>query len=128
MTLARELSEQHSTLGARDLCHLASCRRGGVGEIMTFDEGLGAVFVGARGGRLRRWGEGEGEGVVCGMTEIKSVAQMHTYSDNQCMGVVFDWTTGKNHQLVEQRGVSFESVVSAIEQGGLLDVLEHPEP
>ena len=60
------------------------------------------------------------------MTEIKSVAQMHTYSDNQCMGVVFDWTTGKNHQLVEQRGVSFESVVSAIEQGGLLDVLEHP--
>ena len=51
---------------------------------------------------------------------------MHTYSDKQCMGVVFDWTTGKNHQLVEQRGVSFESVVSAIEQGGLLDVLEHP--
>ena len=60
------------------------------------------------------------------MIEIKSVAQMHTYSDNQCMGVVFDWTTEKNHQLVEQRGVSFESVVSAIEQGGLLDVLEHP--
>ena len=42
------------------------------------------------------------------------------------MGVVFDWSTEKNHQLVEQRGVSFESVVSAIEQGGLLDVLEHP--
>ena len=60
------------------------------------------------------------------MIEIKSVAQMHTYSDNQCMGVVFDWSTEKNHQLVEQRGVSFESVVSAIEQGGLLDVLEHP--
>ena len=60
------------------------------------------------------------------MIEIKSLAQMHTYSDNQCMGVVFDWTTEKNHQLVEQRGVSFESVVSAIEQGGLLDVLEHP--
>ena len=31
------------------------------------------------------------------MIEIKSVAQMHTYSDNQCMGVVFDWTTEKNH-------------------------------
>ena len=41
------------------------------------------------------------------------------------MGVVFDWSTEKNQQLVEQRGVSFESVVSAIEQGGLLDVLEH---
>ena len=54
------------------------------------------------------------------------MTKTHTYSDNQCMGVVFDWTTEKNHQLVEQRGVSFESVVSAIEQGGLLDVLEHP--
>ena len=42
------------------------------------------------------------------------------------MGVIFDWSTEKNHQLVEQRGVSFESVVSAIEQGGLLDVLEYP--
>ena len=60
------------------------------------------------------------------MIEIKSVAQMHTYSDNQYMGIAFDWSTEKNHQLVEQRGVSFESVVSAIEQGGLLDVLEHP--
>ena len=43
--LARELSEQHPRLGARDLCHLASCRRRGVREIMTFDEGLGAVVV-----------------------------------------------------------------------------------
>ena len=60
------------------------------------------------------------------MIEIKAVAQIHTYSDNQCMGVVFHWTTEKNQQLIEQRGVSFESVVSAIEQGGLLDVLEHP--
>ena len=48
--LARELSEQHPTLGARDLCHLASCRRRGVREIMTFDEGLGVVGLKARGG------------------------------------------------------------------------------
>ena len=47
--LARELSEQHPKLGARDLCHLASCRRRGVREIMTFDEGLGTVAVKARG-------------------------------------------------------------------------------
>ena len=60
------------------------------------------------------------------MIEIKAVAKTHTYSDNQYMGIAFDWSTEKNHQLVEQRGVSFESVVSAIEQGGLLDVLEHP--
>ena len=40
VTLARELHEQHTGLGARDLCHLASCRRRGVGEIMTFDRAL----------------------------------------------------------------------------------------
>ena len=38
----------------------------------------------------------------------------------------FDWNAEKNQQLVEQRGISFERVVSAIEQGGLVDVLEHP--
>ena len=41
--LARQLREQHPSLQARDLCHLASCRRRGVREIMTFDETLGAV-------------------------------------------------------------------------------------
>ena len=38
----------------------------------------------------------------------------------------FDWSTEKNQQLLEQRGISFERVVSAVEQGGLLDVLQHP--
>lgn len=38
----------------------------------------------------------------------------------------FDWNAEKNQQLAEQRGISFEHVVSAIEQGGLVDVLEHP--
>lgn len=38
----------------------------------------------------------------------------------------FDWSTTKNQQLIDGRGISFENVVSAIEQGGLLDVLEHP--
>ena len=38
----------------------------------------------------------------------------------------FDWSTEKNERLIEQRGISFENVVSAIEQGGLVDVLEHP--
>jgi len=42
------------------------------------------------------------------------------------MSVCFDWSTEKNQQLIEQRGLSFERVVSAIEQGGLVDVLEHP--
>lgn len=42
------------------------------------------------------------------------------------MSASFDWSTEKNQRLIGQRGISFESVVSAIEQGGLLDVLEHP--
>ena len=42
------------------------------------------------------------------------------------MSVSFDWSTEKNQRLIEQRGLSFERVVSAIEQGGLVDVLEHP--
>ena len=38
----------------------------------------------------------------------------------------FDWNEDKNQLLVEQRGISFERVISAIERGGLVDVLEHP--
>ena len=42
------------------------------------------------------------------------------------MNISFDWSEEKNQRLIEQRGISFESVVSAIEQGGLVDVLTHP--
>ena len=42
------------------------------------------------------------------------------------MDVAFEWSIEKNQQLVEHRSISFEGIVSAIEQGGLLDVLEHP--
>ena len=41
--LSRQLHQSHRTLGARDLCHLASCRRRGVSRIMTFDRSLGAA-------------------------------------------------------------------------------------
>ena len=42
------------------------------------------------------------------------------------MNDLFDWSTEKNRQLLDQRGISFEHVVSAVERGGLLDVLQHP--
>ena len=42
------------------------------------------------------------------------------------MDIGFDWSTEENRRLIEQRGISFERVVVAIEQGGLVDVLEHP--
>lgn len=38
----------------------------------------------------------------------------------------FRWNPQKNEQLKADRGVSFEDVVLAIESGGLLDVVEHP--
>ena len=44
VALARRLREQHPTLQARDLCHLASCRRRNVREIKTFDRALASVF------------------------------------------------------------------------------------
>ena len=42
------------------------------------------------------------------------------------MNTGFYWSTEKNQQLIEQRGMSFERIVSGIEQGNLADVLEHP--
>ncbi len=38
----------------------------------------------------------------------------------------FRWNVDKNAELLAERGVSFEQVVVAIEDGGLLDVLAHP--
>jgi uncharacterized DUF497 family protein len=40
----------------------------------------------------------------------------------------FRWNAQKNSSLRADRGVSFETVVVAIESGGLLDVLSHPNP
>ena len=41
--LARQLHEQLPALDARDLCHLASCRRRGVTAIRTFDRAFAAL-------------------------------------------------------------------------------------
>ena len=38
----------------------------------------------------------------------------------------FRWNPQKNDHLKADRGVSFEDVVLAIESGGLLDIVEHP--
>jgi uncharacterized DUF497 family protein len=40
----------------------------------------------------------------------------------------YRWNEEKNEHLKQSRGVSFEDVVLAIESGGLLDVLAHPNP
>lgn len=38
----------------------------------------------------------------------------------------FYWNEEKNILLKQERGVSFERIVVAIEEGHLLDILEHP--
>jgi len=40
----------------------------------------------------------------------------------------FLWDPEKNEWLKRERGISFEQVVLHIEQGDLLDILEHPNP
>ncbi|HLA74859.1 MAG TPA: toxin [Gammaproteobacteria bacterium] len=40
----------------------------------------------------------------------------------------FRWNPEKNEMLKADRGLSFESIVIAIESGGLLDILPHPNP
>ena len=40
----------------------------------------------------------------------------------------FSWNSDKNELLKQEREVSFEDVVLAIDQSGLLDILEHPNP
>ena len=47
---ARDLMRSQAGLGARDLIHLAICRRYEAGELLTFDRALAAAFRGpARG-------------------------------------------------------------------------------
>ena len=38
----------------------------------------------------------------------------------------FDWNEEKNLSLKEERGVSFEEIKVAINEGKLLDILYHP--
>ncbi len=40
----------------------------------------------------------------------------------------FRWSPQENETLKAERGLSFESIVVAIESGGLLDVVAHPNP
>ncbi|MFT4815263.1 MAG: uncharacterized DUF497 family protein [Pseudohongiellaceae bacterium] len=41
---------------------------------------------------------------------------------------VINWNVEKNQELMESRGVSFEDVVFYLQQGALLDDLEHSNP
>ncbi|MFH1051695.1 MAG: DUF4258 domain-containing protein [bacterium] len=38
----------------------------------------------------------------------------------------FHWNIEKNEKLKSERNISFEDVIIAIDEGGLLDIIEHP--
>lgn len=40
----------------------------------------------------------------------------------------FAWNSEKNTQLIQERSISFESVIHHIERNGVLDVIKHPNP
>jgi hypothetical protein len=40
----------------------------------------------------------------------------------------FRWSAEKNAELMAERGVGFEQMVVAIEGGGILDIVSHPNP
>ncbi len=37
----------------------------------------------------------------------------------------YDFSADKNNQLIHERGVSFEDIIVALSDGGLLDILDH---
>jgi uncharacterized DUF497 family protein len=40
----------------------------------------------------------------------------------------FRWAPDKNDLIAAERGISFEDIAVAVESGGLLDVVPHPNP
>lgn len=44
------------------------------------------------------------------------------------MEILYEYNKEKDTLLKEQRGVSFEEVVTAIHEGNVLDILQHPNP
>ena len=40
----------------------------------------------------------------------------------------FRWNPEKNEVLKNERGISFENIVVAVESGGLIDIVNHPNP
>lgn len=41
---------------------------------------------------------------------------------------MYNFSIQKNQILKRERGISFDEVIAAIENGGLLDIIDHPNP
>ena len=42
--------------------------------------------------------------------------------------MVFDWNDAKNQQLITERNIQFEDIVVAIQNGGIIKKIKHPNP
>ncbi len=40
----------------------------------------------------------------------------------------FDWNEEKNAQIKQERGIGFEDFLQAVEEGRVLDIIEHHQP
>jgi hypothetical protein len=40
----------------------------------------------------------------------------------------YEFSADKNQQLIKERGISFEDVIAAIEEGAVLAIVPHPNP
>lgn len=40
----------------------------------------------------------------------------------------YEFSAEKNQQLIRERGISFEEVIAAIEEGAMLGIVPHPNP
>jgi hypothetical protein len=51
---------------------------------------------------------------------------MHTLCYLYNMKIQYDFSSEKNQKLIQERGISFEEVITAIAEGAVLDILLHP--
>jgi len=56
-----------------------------------------------------------------------AIAKRHTLC-YICTMKNFDWNAGKNDELRSDRNIAFEEIVFSLIRGGLLDIIEHPNP
>ena len=96
-------------------------RTHGLGIVHHREEAIQAGLGGAAGGVFLKF--------ACHHfpeLRVLGVDKTHTLDADWDMIYDFDWDEEKNRRLIEQRGISFERVIAAIERDGLVDVLEHP--
>jgi len=51
---------------------------------------------------------------------------MLSYHNKMTRKYTFNFSSEKNRKLIQERTISFEEIISAIENDGILDVIEHP--